>query len=234
MNVKWIGQAGLLIDTGRFKIIADPYLSDSVSKINPKNFRRVPADEKLFDEEPDVILITHDHLDHLDPETLSRFLCTGKAMTVLAPWGAWGKLREYGGEHNYVMFNRGTVFTCKGVTFTAVKAEHSDINAIGCVINIEGKKLYITGDTLYNKGIFPDLPEDIYAVFLPINGVGNNMNISDAENFAKKCGAKFAVPVHWGMFDNIDPVDFDTDGTVIPEIYKEIKFPDAESERRRK
>ena len=45
MNVKWIGQAGLLIDTGRFKIIADPYLSDSVSKINPKNFRRVPADE---------------------------------------------------------------------------------------------------------------------------------------------------------------------------------------------
>ena len=60
------------------------------------------------------------------------------------------------------------------------------------------------------------------------------MNIVDAENFAKKCGAIFAIPVHWGMFDNIDPADFDTDGTVIPEIYKEIKFPDAESERRRK
>lgn len=234
MNVKWIGQAGLLIDTGRFKIIADPYLSDSVSKINPKNFRRVPADEKLFDEEPDLILITHEHMDHLDPETLPRFLNTERNITVLAPRGAWEKLRLYGGGHNYVMFNRGTVFTYKGVAFTAVKAEHSDINAIGCVINVGGKKLYITGDTLYNKEIFHDLPEDIYAVFLPINGVGNNMNIVDAENFAKKCGAKFAVPVHWGMFDNIDPADFDTDGTVIPEIYKEIKFQDAESERRRK
>ena len=88
MNVEWIGQAGLLIDTDRFKIIADPYLSDSVSKINPKNFRRVPADEKFFDEEPDLILITHEHMDHLDPETLTRFLNTERNITVLAPRGA--------------------------------------------------------------------------------------------------------------------------------------------------
>ncbi len=230
MHVKWIGQAGLLIDSGEAKIMVDPYLSDSVSKINPRNVRRIKADEKLFDEEPDVILITHDHLDHLDPETLPRFLGTGRAVTVLAPRGAWERLREYGGGHNYVMFNRGTVFTCNGATFTAVKAEHSDINAIGCVIGIEGKKLYITGDTLYNKEIFPELPEDIYAVFLPINGVGNNMNVSGAKNFAKKCGAKFAVPVHWGMFDDINPANFNTDGAVIPEVYKEIKFPDADGE----
>lgn len=92
------------------------------------------------------------------------------------------------------------------------------------------EKLYITGDTLYNKEIFHDLPDDIYAVFLPINGVGNNMNVSDAKNFAKKCGTKFAVPVHRGMFGDINPVNFDTDGAVIPEIYKEIKFPDDTGE----
>lgn len=59
MQIKWIGQAGLLIDTGKFKIMVDPYLSDSVAKINPKNRRRMKVDENLFDEKPEVILIMH-------------------------------------------------------------------------------------------------------------------------------------------------------------------------------
>lgn len=87
------------------------------------------------------------------------------------------------------------------------------------LIDDDGKqKLYITGDTLYNKKIFDDLPDDIYAVFLPINGVGNNMNIIDAKNFAKKTGAKWTVPVHFGMFDDIDPGDFNLENAIIPKL----------------
>lgn len=224
MQIKWIGQAGLLIYTGKFKIMVDPYLSDSVAKINPKNRRRMKVDENLFDEKPEVILITHNHMDHLDPETLPKFLDNDRMITVLAPHGSWEKVREYGGNHNYVMFNRKTVWTYKNVIFTAVKAEHSDADAIGFIVDDGCKKLYITGDTLYNEEIFEDLPDDIYAVFLPVNGVGNNMNIEDAKRFAKKTGAKFVVPVHWGMFDDINPECFDASNNVIPRIYGEIKF----------
>ena len=78
------------------------------------------------------------------------------------------------------------------------------------------------GDTLYNRNIFKVLPEDIYAVFLPINGVGNNMNMADAARFARDCGAKLAVPIHFGMFDNINPEDFIFENRVIPEVYKKI------------
>ena len=78
------------------------------------------------------------------------------------------------------------------------------------------------GDTLYNRNIFKVLPEDIYAVFLPINGVGNNMNMADAARFARDCGAYFAVPIHFGMFDNINPEDFMAENRVIPEVYKVI------------
>ena len=222
MQITWIGQAGFLIDTGEFKMMVDPYLSDSVAKINTKNQRRIPVDEKLFDEQIDVLLITHEHMDHMDPETLPRLFNTERSITVLAPKNAWEKVRQYGGTHNYVMFNRGTVWTYKNVTYTAVKAEHSDSSAIGCIINDGKQKLYITGDTLYNKEIFEDLPNDIYAVFLPINGVGNNMNIADAKNFAKKSGAKKAIPIHWGMFDNINPTEFDADNAIIPELYEEV------------
>lgn len=227
MQITWIGQAGLLIDTGELKILADPYLSDSVAKINPKNHRKIPVNEKLFGEKPDVILLTHDHMDHLDPETLPLFLDTDRCITVLAPYNAWEKSRQCGGEHNYVMFNRGTVWTEGDVTFTAVRAEHSDRTAVGCIIDDGDCKIYITGDTLYNKEIFRDLPNDIYAVFLPINGAGNNMNIADAKKFAEKTGSKYAVPVHFGMFDDIDPSGFDADNAIIPKLYEQINFEES-------
>ncbi len=86
------------------------------------------------------------------------------------------------------------------------------------------RKYDITGDTLYNKEIFGDLPEDIDAVFLPINGVGNNMNIADAKRFARKIGAKKAIPIHWGLFDEINPAGFDLENAVIPTIYGEVKL----------
>lgn len=224
MKIIWLGQAGLIVETMGIKIMVDPYLSDSVEKINPKNWRRIPVNEKIFKENIDIIVITHNHLDHLDPETLERFLNTNQTLTVLAPYDAWQEIRKFGKNHNYVMFNRGTVWTQNGITFTAVRAEHSDLSAIGFIMDDGKEKIYVTGDTLYNKDIFADLPQDIDAVFLPINGVGNNMNITDAKGFAEKTGAKNAVPVHWGMFDELDPTDFDLENAVIPTIYEEVKL----------
>lgn len=84
------------------------------------------------------------------------------------------------------------------------------------------KKYYITGDTLYNEEIFHDLPKDIDVVFLPINGVGNNMNMTDAAAFFRKTGAKKAVPIHTGMFDQLDAHLFPVEEKVVPTIYKEI------------
>ena len=131
-------------------------------------------------------------------------------------------LGKLGGDHNYVLFNRHTSWTEKGIRFTAVKAEHSDPTPIGVIIDDGEKKYYITGDTLYNEEIFSDIPDDIYALFLPINGVGNNMNKVDAARFAKRIGAKKVVPIHFGMFDNMTADDFVCENKVTPEIYKEI------------
>ena len=64
----------------------------------------------------------------------------------------------------------------------------------------------------------------IDAVFLPINGVGNNMNAVDAARFAKRCGAKLAIPVHWGMFDGISPESLLFEPKKIPELYTQMRF----------
>lgn len=224
MKITYLGQAGLLFEKDGFKIMIDPYLSDSVKKINPKNYRRVPVDESYFEIKPDVMIFTHNHLDHYDPETVERFITKDTNVLVLSPKSVWDEVRKIGGNNNFVLFNRHTTWTEKGIKFTAVKAEHSDITPIGVIIDDSEKKYYITGDTLYNEEIFEDIPEDIYTLFLPVNGVGNNMNMTDASRFARRVNAKKTVPIHFGMFDEIKAEDFECENKVIPEIYNEIKL----------
>lgn len=222
MKVTYLGQAGLLFEKRGFKIMIDPYLSDSVEKINPKNYRRVPVDESFFKIKPDVMIFTHNHLDHYDPETVVHFIDENSNITVLAPKSVWDGVRRIGGNNNYVLFNRHTEWTQNGIKFTAVKAEHSDITPIGVIIDDGERKYYVTGDTLYNEEIFGDIPSDIYALFLPVNGVGNNMNMTDAARFAKRINAERTVPIHIGMFDELTADSFYCKNKVIPKIYKEI------------
>lgn len=222
MKVILLGQAGLLFDLDGVRVMVDPYLSNSVERLEPKNYRRQPIDESFFDIKPDILVLTHNHLDHTDPETLKKLFSRHKGICVLASGNAWQTVRKFGGDNNYIMFNRGTVWTEKGIRFEAIHAEHSDDKAVGVIISYDGKNYYITGDTLYNKKVIKDINVPIDVVFLPINGVGNNMNMTDAAQFAREIKAKTAVPVHFGMFDSINAGKFNFKNKVIPEIYKEI------------
>lgn len=222
MKVILLGQSGLLFDLDGVRVMVDPYLSNSVERLEPKNYRRQPIDESFFDIKPDILVLTHNHLDHTDPETLKKLFSRHNGICVLASGNAWQTVRKFGGDNNYIMFNRGTVWTENGIRFEAIHAEHSDDKAVGVIISYDGKNYYITGDTLYNKKVIKDINVPIDVVFLPINGVGNNMNMTDAAQFAREIKAKTAVPVHFGMFDSINAGKFNFKNKVIPEIYKEI------------
>ena len=225
MKITYLGQAGLLFEIDGKKIIIDPYLSDNVKNYESQNYRRQPIDERYLNISPDVIIITHNHLDHLDKETLKYYLTDNAEALVLSPDGSWQEVRKFGGKSNYVLFNVGTVWSYENVRFRAVPAEHSDPCAIGVILSAEGKNYYITGDTLYNERIFEALPdEDIYALFLPVNGKGNNMNMADAESFAERISAHYTIPFHIGMFDDLTADKMNVKNKVVPEIYKEIKI----------
>ena len=208
MKVTFLGQAGFSVETKEGRLVLDPYLSDSVGKANPKKYRRVPTDESRFDLRPDLLLFTHDHLDHYDPETAERFLLNFPGMTVLSPRSVWERARKVTKEQNFVLMKPRTRWTEKGFSVTAVRAFHSDPDALGFLVTAEGKTLYFTGDTLYNEEIFADLPAGIEAVFLPVNGEGNNMNFADGASFAEKTGARRVFPCHCGTLDDIDLAAF--------------------------
>lgn len=236
MKITHIGQAGLLLESKDLTIMIDPYFTDSVGAIDPKKHRRVAMDDTLWDVKPNVLIFTHDHLDHYDPETAERILKTHSGITVLCPNSVWQKVRLHGGDHNYVLFDRHTQWTEKGARFSAVKAAHSDSFAIGVILELEGKTLYVTGDTLYSTEVLADVeacradmesaPTQRKAldwVFLPVNGVGNNMNACDAARFVNACGAKTAVPIHVGMFDDLTGDVLEIDNKVVLATYESME-----------
>lgn len=222
MKIIWLGQAGLWFECGKHKIMIDPYLSDSVWEKEHTSHRRVEVDEDLLTWKPDIMLFTHNHLDHYDPDTVKRFVTEETELTVLSPFSVWNDVKKIGGKNNFILFDRHTEWSCEDICFKAVLAKHSDPSSIGILIEAEGKKYYITGDTLYNTEIFEDLPDDIYAVFLPVNGHGNNMNMTDAKRFCDRIKAKYVVPMHCGLFDEIDMHAFVSSNKRVPEFYKEI------------
>ena len=222
MKITWLGQAGLLIRTGQTTVMIDPYLSNSVFKMNPANDRRKPVDERYLHIRPDVLAFTHHHLDHYDPETVDHIIGKDTGIVVLSSRSVWDEVRKYGGNQNYVVFGRHTQWTQNDIRFTAVKAVHSDPAAIGLLVEAEGKKLYVSGDTLYSTEVLADLPDDIDIAFLPVNGVGNNMNMADAARFAADCKAKQVVPIHIGLFDDLKAEDFPCENKLVLSMYEEV------------
>lgn len=229
MKVTWLTQAGLLLENDNIKIMVDPYLTDSLGEIKPEKKRRIEADESYFNASPDVILITHSHIDHCDMATLERVLagCSTPALILAAP-SVYGKLENAFGQHNCVLMAPHSVWSERGVTFYSVHAEHSDREAVGFIIDDGRQTFYISGDTIYNYDVIDDVldlaPDGVDFAFLPINGRGNNMNAPDAADFAYEIDAKCAIPVHYGTTDDTTPDEFDFDDKLILEPFKAVEL----------
>ena len=229
MKVTWLTHSGLLFESDGLTILVDPYLTDSLSESDPAKKRRIPVEEKYLSVKPDVILITHSHKDHLDAATLNHYLMnTDKTVTVMANATAYYELVKLGYKHNLVLLAPHSVYSVGGVTFYAIKAEHTERDAVGFIIDDAEKTYYVSGDTLYNFDVIDDcldLVEDgVDYAFLPINGAYNNMNAKDASDFAYEIGAKAAIPVHYGLFDEVDPEEFDFDDRIIIKPYEALEL----------
>ncbi len=239
MKVIWLGQNGLLFVSGKNKILIDPYLTDTLHELDVRMERGWIINKRFLEISPDIIILTNSHLDHLDIPTLRTYieknrdqrtlLCCESAFEVIADTGIIGR-------YNNVLFDEDYEWTHDNLHIKAVRAYSDDKTAIGVIITdtTENKKYYVTSDTLYNEKIFSKLPDDIDTVFLPINGEDGCMNMHDACRFADRVKAVHTVPVHFGMFDDINPKKFKYEGAVIPMVYKIIPLEDDEDAKQRR
>lgn len=235
MKILWLGQAGLLLVSGKTKIMIDPYLTDSLSKYNHEYARKLKVNKKLFKVKPDAIVITNNHSDHADAKSIEKMLKYIKKksdVTILSCKNVFDQLVEIPTicQANNIMLEEGSEWTIGNLNICAVPAKTDDTSAFGIIITDyeDNKKYYIVGDTLYNKYIFDKIPKGIYATFLPINGNCGSMNLADAKRFAKNIDSCYFVLYHFGMFEKTDIKKIDFNDAIIPKPYKIVTFNPSE------
>jgi L-ascorbate 6-phosphate lactonase len=194
-RIRWIGQAGYILEAGGRKLAIDPYCSDSME---PLGFiRQYPSLIPRNGLSVDTVISTHPHGDHLDTETLTdyisfdRFYGPGSCVDVLSKAGFR--------DDKLFAFDRGQTVADEDFKFTAVFADHTP-DSIGVIIEHEGIRIYFTGDSLFNERLFEarKLSPDI--IFVCINGKFGNMNWREAAELCRRLEVKTAVPAHYDMF----------------------------------
>lgn len=194
MKIKFLGQSGYILKTENTEIIIDPYLSDSVNRVaGRKRTLPIPLDPATI--KCDAVICTHNHLDHLDPDTASGirddqfFITTAEGKNELLKTG----------KTNVAAITVGQCIRVGDFEITAVFADHT-VEAFGVLIKAENKVLYFSGDTLYNPKLFEIAKYQPDITFICINGRLGNMNVQEALTVAKKIGAKTNIPNHYDMF----------------------------------
>ena len=218
LKIKWIGQAGYILSDGVTTICIDPYLSDVVNRVANRP-RAVPAPLLPEELKADVVICTHNHLDHTDIDAIPYM---DKNIQFFAPDDCKKTLMELG-VINYNEFNEGKTVKFGNFEFTAVFADHT-VSAVGVVLKHSGNTLYFTSDTLYNEKL-AQIKCDI--LFICINGKLGNMNVKEAAKITKQISPETAVPNHYDMFESNseNPKNFKVSNRFIMELnkYYEVK-----------
>ena len=196
----WLGQAGYMIKSNDISILIDPYLSDSVAKVNPLFSRAYPVPISPNDIKADIFIVTHDHLDHLDPETIEAYRYKDTTQFV-APRHAAKKLKSLGIKHINII-DHGDSANIHGVTINGIFALATEPGAIDttgyAIISENNKSVYHTSDTAYCDLLLQTAPN--VDVFLPcINGKYGNLDIAGAIKLTKAVNPKYVIPNHYDV-----------------------------------
>ncbi len=227
--VQMLGQSGCRLAFPGATIYLDPYLSNSVQVLDaPDLERQIPIPlppEKITD--ADIVLITHEHIDHCDPHTLPRLAQASSQARFVGPAPVLKKLTEWGIDSaRLTLAAEDSIDLVANLRVRAIPAAHPEIErdaqgnlaCVGYLLDYAGQRIYLAGDTSAKQEIIDTLVahSPIDTAFLPVNehnffrgrrGIIGNMSVREAFQFASEIGVKQVVAVHWDMFaiNAVDP-----------------------------
>ncbi|MBX9455288.1 MAG: MBL fold metallo-hydrolase [Rhizobium sp.] len=222
LRVTMIGHASLLIQTAGLNMLTDPVLSERVSPVSfagPR--RRNPPGIALDDMPPvDLILVTHNHYDHLDLATLKALEARHRA-PIITPLGNDTIIRRAAASADITVTDWGDATAFRnGVTIHTEPCHHWSARGTrdrrmalwaAFVIEAPGGKIYHIGDTGFHDGINYRAAAVKHGGFrlgiLPVGAYeprwfmkGQHQNPEEAVAGMKLANIAHAVGHHWGTF----------------------------------
>ena len=220
MVVTWVGHATVLIQTQGLNILTDPVWADKAGPLGTGP-RRVAAPGIAFDALPkiDLVLVSHNHYDHMDLKTLGtiwrrdqpRIVTSLGNDSVIAQSGAKATARDWGQR----------VQVRPGIDVVVTRNHHwgsrwfTDRNRAlwsSFVVTLPGGNLFFAGDTGWGDGKWiadAKALGDIRLALIPIGAFrfvagqmssGSHIGPAEAALMFGQLGAAHAIPIHWGTF----------------------------------
>ena len=163
-----------------------------------------------YDVPADIIVVTHQHGDHNQIDLVTRkpdciVITNAEALE--------------GGKHNS--------FSVFGIDIEAVEAankNHDPKACVGYIIDVDGVKIYASGDTSKTDQMETFAERGIDYALLPCDGV-YNMDLKGAAECAEIIGAKHNIPIHMKpdeLFDRQAAESFEGPNRLIVEAGEEI------------
>ncbi|MGX5667224.1 MBL fold metallo-hydrolase [Rhizobium daejeonense] len=226
LRVTMIGHASLLIQVAGLNILTDPVWSERASPFSFAGPKRVIEPGIPFEALPpiDLVIVTHNHYDHLDLQTLSR-LGKRHAPQVVTPLGNDPLIRKAMPEAVISVMDWGDrIALSDGVSIDAEPCHHWSARGMNdrrmalwaaFVISTPAGKVYHIGDTGFHDGINYKAAAAKHGAFrlavLPIGAYeprwfmkGQHQNPEEAVAGMRLCNAAYAVGHHFGTFQLTD------------------------------
>jgi len=204
LKLWWLGQAGFAFKTvSGLVVYVDPYLSDSAKRLH--GFRRLSLTPLEAEEtKVDLVVLTHEHTDHLDPDALPVIAAKNPNCVFAAPSGCNDGLDTAGiAAKRRLLLEPGKSVAFRGVTVHGTPADHlpHSPTALALALDLEGVKVMVSGDSSWRPDFFAPLYRLGLDVVIPcINGGFGNMGHTDAARLVGEAGAPIAIPCHFWTF----------------------------------